>query len=77
MALILYNRTQSPQSINFLDGSCVIIERQKSFELDNYKVYPEELERIQKFFDVRKAEPKQEVRTVRKSRATRKTGGNK
>lgn len=48
--MIVKNKTNSPQQINYADGSCTTLFQKGEIDIDKKSVRPEELERMKKFF---------------------------
>jgi hypothetical protein len=45
------NKTKSPQHIHYIDGSVFTVGIGNEFEIDESKMFPEEIKRIKSFFE--------------------------
>lgn len=57
--ITIKNKTRHPQSIHTFDGRSIIIEEDGLSEINEKEFFPEELKRIEKFFQI--VEKKQRV----------------
>lgn len=48
--MIVKNRTNSPQQVNYADGSCTTLFPKEEIDIDKKVIRPDELERMKNFF---------------------------